>query len=147
MADAWFANTALLFRHPRQLLDLLRPSGAEDEPLPAPQAAARRAPGSDDDSLPAIITRAQDDVRCRQALARMGYAWVRAEYAQQLKAGGDTFPALAGDQLSPPLEFVRDWLRAERLRLLGRMRSTFLGAMLVTVVAGLAFAIVLAALE
>ena len=145
MADAWFP-AAHLFRHPREALDWLRwPASVEEEPYPAP-GPAPRAPLTDDDGLPAIITRAQDDLRSQQALARMGYVQVRAEYSQHLKAGSDTFLPLEDDQLWPSMEFVRDWLRAEKIRLLGQAGWTFVGAMAVTVVAGATFAIVLAAL-
>ncbi len=149
MADARFAAATHFFRLPRQALDWLRWPAPEDDVYPAPGPAPgdrRAAIDDDDDGLPAIITRAQDDQRCRQALGRMGYVQVRAEYAQTLKAGGDTFPPLEREQLWPSMELVRDWLRAEKRRLLGQVGWTFLGAMAATVVAGLTFAIVLAAL-
>jgi hypothetical protein len=47
---------------------------------------------------------------------------------------------LERENLSPPMDLVREWLRAERRRSFGSVRWTFLGAMLATIVTGLAFA-------
>src|SRR5258705_5187443 len=44
-------------------------------------------PQSADDALPAIVVRAQEDARCRLALARLGYSKVRAEYAKHKREG------------------------------------------------------------
>lgn len=92
-------------------------------------------------ALPAFVARAQDDARYRAMLTRLGYRKVKAAYAQQQRAadGSDTFDGLDRD-LSPPMDLVRDWLKAERRRILARVRWTFLGAMLATIVTGFALA-------
>jgi hypothetical protein len=66
---------------------------------------------------------------------------VKAAYARQLRAmpSADTFYGLERDLLWPTMDFVRDWLKAEKRRLLSRTRWPFLAAMLVTIVAGLGF--------
>jgi hypothetical protein len=97
--------------------------------------------------LPAIIVRAQDELRCTRALSRLGYRKVRAEYARHRRFGRGTFLALADAGLWPSMEFVRAWLRAERRRILARTVSSFLVALLVTIIAGLAFAGTLAFLS
>ena len=56
--------------------------------------------------------------------------------------GKDTFAGLGRESLWPTMDFVRDWLKEERSRVVARMRWPFLVAMLVTIVAGLAFAAV-----
>ena len=93
-------------------------------------------------SLPAFVARARDDAQCRAALAHAGYHKIKAAYAQQLRAGTDldTFHGLERENLSPPMDLVRDWLKAERKRSLARVRWTFFGAMLATIVTGLVFA-------
>lgn len=94
-------------------------------------------------SLPAFVERAQEDARCRTALGQLGYRKVKVAYARQLRAAVDTdrFHGLGREELWPTMDFVRDWMRAEKKRTRSRVRRTFLGAMLVTVVAGLAFAV------
>lgn len=93
-------------------------------------------------SLPAFVERARDDAQCRAALARIGYRKVKAAYAEQLRidADSDTFRGLERENLSPPMDLVRDWLKTERKRSFANVRWTFLGAMLATIVTGLAFA-------
>ena len=51
-----------------------------------------------------------------------------------------SFRGLERENLTPPMDFVRDWLKAERKRSFAHVRWTFLGTMLVTIVTGLAFA-------
>lgn len=116
---------------------------------PLPSVELRNAPGAapDQGELPAIITRAQDDLRSEQALARIGYTKVRAEYLRQRKSGSDAFPDLMPGEPGPSMEFVRSWLRRERMRIIARVGQTFLVAMAMTVVAGVAFAIALRLLE
>jgi hypothetical protein len=94
------------------------------------------------DSLPAFVERARDDAQCRAALARIGYSKVKAAYAEQLRsdAHSDIFWGLERENLSPPMELVRDWLKAERKRNVSGVRWTFLGAMLATIITGLVFA-------
>jgi hypothetical protein len=91
--------------------------------------------------LPAFVERAQEDARCRQALARLGYRRVKAAYARQLREApdADTFYGLERDLLWPTMDFVRDWLKTEKRRVVSHARWPFLAAMLVTIVAGLAF--------
>ena len=96
----------------------------------------------DGSALPAFVERAREDAQCRAALARIGYSKVKAAYAEQLRsdAHSDIFWGLERENLSPPMEMVRDWLKAERKRSFAHVRWTFLGTMLVTIVTGLAFA-------
>ena len=94
--------------------------------------------GPDGDELPEIVRKAQEDARCRAALARLGYSKVRAAYAGHKRKGQDTFLSLENQFLWPTMEFVRDWLKAERRRILARLRWPFLGAMLTTIGAGVA---------
>jgi hypothetical protein len=109
--------------------------------------AGSAPPQAEDDGLPAIVVKAQEDVLCRAALARLGYARVRAEYARHWRARKDTFTALGREGLWPTMDFVRDWLKAERKRIVARMRLPFLLAMAATIAAGLAFAAVAAILR
>jgi len=102
---------------------------------------------SADGSLPAIVVRAQEDARCRQALARLGYVRVRSEYLRHRRDRKETFASLGRESLWPTTDFVRDWLKEERHRILSRARWPFIMAMLVTIVAGLAFAAVTAILS
>jgi hypothetical protein len=104
-------------------------------------------PPSADGSLPAIVVRAQEDARCRLALARLGYARVRSEYARHRRDRKETFASLGPESLWPSTDFVRDWLKEERRRIVLRARWPFLMAMLVTIVAGLAFVAVAAMLS
>jgi len=97
--------------------------------------------------LPAIIIRAQDEARSRYALQRLGYGKVRAEYARHRQAGRATFAAIAHEKVWPPMDFVRDWLKGERRRILARIRTTFVAAMLITIVGGVAFLVVLSILN
>lgn len=104
------------------------------------------APPQSGDPLPAIVVKAQEDARCRLALARLGYSTARSEYARHKREGKDTFESLGRDSLWPTMDFVRAWLKEERRRVIARARWPFLLTMLVTIVAGLAFAIVAAML-
>ena len=94
---------------------------------------------SDAHAMPAIVMKAREDAQCRLALARLGYFKVRSAYVRHKREGKDTFVGLDHELLAPTLEFVGDWLREERKQLLGRARRPFLVAMLVTIVAGIAF--------
>src|SRR5262245_15498138 len=102
---------------------------------------------SADASLPAIAVGAHGDARCRQLLARLGYARVRSEYLRHRRDRKETFASLGRESLWPTTDFVRDWLKEERRRILSRARWPFIMAMLVTIVAGLAFAAVTAILS
>ena len=112
----------------------------------APNAAGRSPSGPDDDALPAIVVKAQDDARCRQGLARLGYSKVRSEFARHKREGKDTFAALGREGLWPTMDLVRDWLKEERSKIFARARWPFLATMMGTIVAGLAFAAVAAIL-
>jgi hypothetical protein len=92
-----------------------------------------------DEELPAIVRRAQDDVRCRQALAGLGYSQVRSAYARHRQEGLDVFKDLGHERLWPTADFVRDWLKEERRRIVAQAQWSFVGAMLATILAGLVF--------
>jgi hypothetical protein len=109
-----------------------------------PQAEGLPHPQSADDALPAIVVKAQEDARCRLALARLGYSKVRSEYARYKRERMDTFAGLGHESLWPAMDFVRDWLKEERSRIVARARWPFLVTMLATIAAGLAFAAVAA---
>lgn len=93
-----------------------------------------------DGSLPAFVERAQQDVQWRAALARAGYRRVRAAFARQLRESPkvEIFYGIENLNQWPTMDFVRDWLRAEKRRVVARVRWTFVGAMLATIVAVLA---------
>jgi hypothetical protein len=111
---------------------------------PLPEAAAGAL---DEPPLPAIITRAQEQARCQQALARLGYRRVRSEYARHRQQRRDTFGAIAHAELWPTMDFVRAWLKDERRRIFLHVRSTFIAVMLTTIVTGVAFVIALVVLN
>ena len=94
----------------------------------------------DDEALPTIVVKAQEDVLARLALARLGYSKVRSAYARHKREGKDTFAALGRESLWPTMDFVRDWLKEERSRMIAQARWPFLLTMLATIVAGLTFA-------
>jgi hypothetical protein len=93
-------------------------------------------------SLPAFVERAREDAHARAALARIGYARVKAVYTrhQRIADGSDRLRGFERENLAPRLDLVRDWLSAERKRIVLRVRWTFLGAMLATIVLTLALA-------
>jgi hypothetical protein len=94
-----------------------------------------------DQSLPAFVERAQEDARSRELLARIGYRSVKAAYARQLRVapGVDTFLGLTHEGLSPTMELVADWLKAQKKQARARVKWTFVGAMVITIVAGASF--------
>jgi hypothetical protein len=94
-------------------------------------------PESDD--LPLILARAEEEARSRLALSRMGYFKVRSAYLRYKRDGKETFHAFGAEHLWPTMEFVRDWLRQERRRLIVQSRPVFLVSLLATLVVGLAF--------
>lgn len=152
MLDARFTNAfqaARLF--PRSLREVLRRLGAEqdeDQDLAAPRTTLSQAQTGHaaDNEFPAILRKAQDDVLCRKALASLGYSHVRAAYARHKQEGLDVFEDLGDAQLWPTLEFVRDWLKEERKRIVAQVRWSFGVAMLATILAGLAFVATIAVL-
>lgn len=124
-------------------------SAAEDRERAPPRVEAAEPPAlpqADDEQFPAIVVKAQEDVRCRHALARLGYFRVRSHYVGHRLRRKPTFDKLEGEYLWPTMEFVQDWLDEERSRIIARTRFPFLMAMLATIVAGLAFVSVTAVL-
>jgi len=97
---------------------------------------------TEDDALPTIVVRAQDDARCRLALTQLGYAKVRSEFVRHKREKADTFSALGRENLWPAMDFVHDWLQEERNRRIGRATWPFLLGMAATIIAGLTFAAV-----
>jgi hypothetical protein len=100
----------------------------------------------DDEALPTIVVKAQDDARCRLALTRLGYAKVRSEFARHKREKKEPFATLGREGLWPTMDFVRDWLKEERSRKIAQARWPFLLTMLATIAGGLAFAAVAALL-
>jgi hypothetical protein len=96
-----------------------------------------------DGSLPAFVERAQQDAQWQNALARLGYRQVKWAYTQQLRQSprAEIFFAVKHLNQYPTMEFVRGWMRSEQMRALKRVRWTFLGAMLATIVTVITFAI------
>jgi len=92
-----------------------------------------------DEELPAIVRRAQDDVRCRQALVGLGYSRVRSAYAQHRQERLDVFEDLGHERLWPTVDFVRDWLNVERRRVVAQAQWSFVVAMLATILVGFVF--------
>ena len=97
-----------------------------------------QATHSGDEEFPAIVKRAQDDVRCRQALSGLGYSQVRSAYARHRQGGLDEFEDLGHERLWPTVDFVRDWLKEERRRVVAQVQWSFVVAMLATILAGIA---------
>src|SRR5262249_62228148 len=95
-----------------------------DSQLAIPQQAEEPADGS----LPAIVIRAQEDARCRQALARLGYARVRSEYVRHKRNRKETFASLAQESLWPTTDFVHDWLKVAGRSIITRARGPCLMA-------------------
>ena len=95
-----------------------------------------------DGSLPAFVERAQQDAQWQAALARAGYRRVKAAFARQLRESPKVEIFYGIEQLGqwPAMDFVRDWLKAEKRRAGARGRWTFMVAMLVTIVAVLSIA-------
>jgi hypothetical protein len=93
-----------------------------------------------DGPLPAFVERAQQDAQWQGALARTGYRRVKAAYGRQMRESPQVaiFYGIERLGLFPTMDFVRDWLKAEKRRVLARVRWTFVGAMLSTIVAVLA---------
>jgi hypothetical protein len=66
---------------------------------------------------------------------------------RQRQHGSDTFAGLDPGLPLPTMDFVRDWLRQERKRIVIRVRGPFLLGILAVIVAGLAFVAVSAVLS
>jgi hypothetical protein len=96
-----------------------------------------------DEPLPAILERAQQDRLWQLALGQLGYRQVRAAFAQQLRdqPRAEVFLGVKHLNHYPTMDFVRAWMKTQRMRALKRLRWTFLGAMLATIVAVVTFAV------
>jgi hypothetical protein len=94
-------------------------------------------------SLPAFVEKAREEAQWFAALERAGYRSIKAAYTAQLRNDPETevFRGLQG-VAAPPVEVVRDWLKAKEKRNLQQLRWTFVGTMLATIATGLAFAAV-----
>jgi hypothetical protein len=110
-----------------------------EQTLHAPASIGPVLARFDDHLFPAIVIKAREDADCRLALAQLGYFRVRSSYARQWREGRVDFAGLEDRSLSPTMEFVDDWLREERRRMVARARWPFLVTMVATVVAGIAF--------
>jgi hypothetical protein len=93
-----------------------------------------------------IVTKAEEEVRSRLALKRMGYVKVLLAYARFRWVRSETFFGLGAEHLWPSMQFVGDWLKQERSRLVAEHKPIFLLALLATLVAGLTFVGALAVL-
>jgi hypothetical protein len=109
------------------------------EPVPQVASAATESPPVAHDALPLIVTKAEEEVRSRLALKRMGYFRVLLAYVRFRWARSETFFGLGAQHLWPSTQFVGDWLKQERGRLVAQHRSVFLLALVATLVAGLSF--------
>ena len=98
-------------------------------------------PASDD--LPLIVTKADEEVRARPALKRMGYFRVLSAYRRHKRDGRDTFHSFGAEHLWPTMDFVRLWLKEERRQLVAQHGWVTVLTLLGTLAAGLAFAGVL----
>jgi hypothetical protein len=108
-------------------------SARHTDSLPPPRLAA----ASDD--MPLLVAKLEEDARSREALMRIGYLKALAAYLRHKRNGDDTFGPLGGDRLQPTMEFVRDWLKEQRRRVISRYRTTFLLSLCATLAAGVAF--------
>lgn len=99
------------------------------------------------DALPLIVTKVEEDAHARLALKHMGYFKVLSAYLRYKRDGRDTFYSFGADHLWPTMDFVRDWLKDERRRLVAQHRRVFLLALLATLAAGLTFIGALAVLD
>jgi hypothetical protein len=139
MLDAQFANALkLLPQTVREVFGWLEPRQEPDYTEEAVERLETVSLGTDDE-FPSIVRKAQDDVLWRKALARLGYSQVRASYAAHRQQGLDIFADLGDKRLRPPMDFVREWLREERTRIIDQVRWLFYVAMLATILAGATF--------
>ena len=101
------------------------------------------------DPLPAIVERARQDKDWQQALARLGYRRVKQVYARQMRRSPkeETFYGVEHLNHWPTMEFVRTWLKAEKKRMVSKVRWTFMAAMLATIAGALTFTAALTVLR
>src|SRR5262249_59621600 len=91
--------------------------------------------------VPAFVERAQQEAKGPAALSRVGYRRVKRAFARQLRESPKVEIFYGIERLNqwPTMDFVREWLKGEKRRNMARVRWTFVGAMLVTILAALAF--------
>ena len=91
-------------------------------------------------SLPAFVEKAREEAQWRAALEQAGYRSIKSSYNAQLRNDPDLeiFRGLQG-VTAPPIEVVRDWLKAKEKRNVRQLGWTFVGTMLATIVTALAF--------
>ena len=75
---------------------------------------------------------------------RVKVVFVPSEYVRHKRERRDTFLSLEPEFLWPTMDFVRDWLRAERKRIFTRLQWPFLATMSVTIVVAFAVWVLLA---
>jgi hypothetical protein len=146
MLDAQFAN-ALRFL-PRTVRDAFGwPEPVQEQDFLAETALSLdRSAMSADDEFPSIVRKAQDDVQWRKALTRLGYNQVRTAYARHRQEGLDVFQDLGQERSRPTMDFVRDWRKEERRRIVAQVQWSFVVAMLATILAGATFVATIALL-
>jgi hypothetical protein len=100
-------------------------------------------------SLPAIVERARQDKDWHGGLARLGYRRVREAYARQVRETplDDVFYGIEHLNQWPTMEYVRAWMKSEKKRKAGKVRWTFVAAMLATIAGVLAFTAALSVLR
>jgi hypothetical protein len=96
-------------------------------------------PNVANDPLPAIVIKAEEDARARLALQRLGYVRVLRIYFRHRRERRTVFHHFSSENLWPAMDFVRQWLKHERRRVVADHHPAFLLTMLVTMVAGFAF--------
>jgi hypothetical protein len=96
-----------------------------------------------DGTLPAFVERAQQDAQWQIALSRLSYRQVKEAYAMQMRESPRTeiFFGIKHLNQYPTMDFVRAWMKSEKKRALKRVRWTFIGAMLATIVAVITFTV------
>ena len=99
--------------------------------------------------FPAIVERARLDKEWQEALTRFGYRRVKLAYARQMRKSpkDEIFYGVEHLNNRPTMEFVRAWLKAEKKRMMVKMRWTFMAAMLATIAGALTFTAALSVLR
>ena len=99
--------------------------------------------------FPAIVERARLDKEWQEALTRFGYRRVKLAYARQMRKSprDEIFHGVEHLNHWPTMEFVRAWLKAEKKRMMVKMRWTFMAAMLATIAGALTFTAALSVLR
>ena len=99
--------------------------------------------------FPAIVERARLDKEWQEALTRFGYRRVKLAYARQMRKSPKDEIFYGVEHLNnwPTMEFVRAWLKAEKKRMMVKLRWTFMAAMLATIAGALTFTAALSVLR